>query len=83
MTDKEAILSIINCNFDICANVYENRHNLKCINFCNTCIYRDIDKENIEYNEFPCWQHRIADWLLEAIPQFDIFKNSRNNDKKD
>ena len=68
MTDKEAILSIINCNFNFGAHYYKNRHNLKCINLCNSCKYQKIK------SEFPCWQHKIADMLLEAIPQFDIAK---------
>ena len=71
MNDKEAILSIINANFDICADVYERRHELKCINFCTSCDLRDIE------SEYPCWQHRIADMLLMAIPQFDICKEKK------
>lgn len=65
MTDKEAILSIIYSNFDVCSDVYENRHNLRCINFCTSCKYRDLE------DDYPCWVHRIANVLLEAIPQFD------------
>ena len=82
MKDKEAILSIIYSNFDICADVYENRHNLKCINFCNSCKYRDIDIQNVEFNEYPCWVHRIADMLLGVVPLLDISKKQKNKKRR-
>lgn len=64
MTDKDAIISIINSNLNICADVYGFRHMPACIG----CKYKDMDGDD------PCWQHRLADTILKAIPMLDIYK---------
>ena len=76
MTDKEALLSIIDANFNICADVFENYEDRQKsikeqgIYACTFCEYNKCDKDSY----YPCWQHMIADWILEALPQFDIVK---------
>ena len=89
MTEKEAILSLINSNFNICADVFENYEDRKKrikkagIYPCTFCEYRNSDKNNI----FPCWQHRIADYIIGVLPQLDIVKNqkkgTKQNERKD
>ena len=76
MTDKEALLSIISANFNICSqnyDVYENRQKQiekNGIYACTFCKYNKIEEES----DYPCWQHNIADWILKVLPQFDICK---------
>ena len=72
MTDKQAILEIISTNFDYCADLYEVKDQLTCINLCNSCSYRDVDE-----SRYPCWQQRLADWILKLVPQLKTSKPDR------
>lgn len=76
MTDKEAILSVIDTQFKYCADVYEDyEKRMKSIKelgiyACTFCEFNRSDKKS----EHPCWQHRMTDWLMKVIPQLDISK---------
>ena len=82
MSDKEAILSLINSNFNVCADVFENyddrkkRRKTAGIYPCTFCEHRNSDKDS----PFPCWQHRIADYILGVLPMLDVVKNFKSKE---
>ncbi len=74
MTDKQAIMSTVCSNIVYCNTLYDIRDELKCINLCNSCIYKKIPKPKTNF-EYPCFIYRVTDKLLELIPQLDLCNN--------
>lgn len=77
MTDREAILSIINCYFNVCSNNYGKEDNGIGITPCTFCRYKELES----VLDYLCWQHKIADNILEVIPQLDIYNVNKSECK--
>lgn len=69
MTDKEALESVIGINLLYCESLYQIKNELKCINLCNSCEYKEDSEKN-----YPCYINRLVDKLTELIPQLDVNK---------
>lgn len=74
MTDKEALESVIGNNLLYCESLYQIKNELKCINLCNSCEYKE-DSEK----DYPCYINRLVDKLTELIPQLDVNKLKEKN----
>ncbi len=81
MTDKEAILSIVGSQLSYCETLYPIKNELKCINLCNSCFYKQIDIGKKGSLGYPCYVHNITDKLIELIPQLDLNKLKRGKRK--
>lgn len=73
MTDQEAIASLILAWVNHCIEFIDFKDNGITIHPCLFCEYRNLKEEKT------CYAYKVADYILGAIPQFDIYKNK---DKK-
>ena len=74
MTEKEALESIIGSNLLYWESLYPIKDELKCINLCNSCEYKEDSKK-----DYPCYINKLVDKLIELIPQLDISKLKEKN----